>query len=84
MLPLSGGWQLNTHGATSVLRPCSSQIVPYSSLVRPGLSSCCCGRNRFHRPAAFARARRSTRTAGNGVSTSTSRSIASITSSSTG
>ena len=77
MLPESGGWQLNTYGATVLARPISSQRTPYSPLVRPGPRSSRSGRNRFHSPSAFARSRSSTRIAGNGVSRSTSRSSAS-------
>ncbi len=61
MLPVSGAEQLKTNGET-MLRPMTSQSIPYSQLVRP--APCSSGRNRFHRPSDFAFSRRSTRICG--------------------
>ena len=63
MLPVSGAPQLKTMGAKYGERPMSSQSIPYSQLVSPGPCSSS-GRNRFHRPSAFARSRSSTRICG--------------------
>ena len=50
MFPVSGAAQLMASGAISVLHPESSASGAYSRLVRPDSA----GRNRFHRPCAFA------------------------------
>ena len=50
MLPVSGAAQLIASGAISRLHPVSSANGAYSRLVSPDSA----GRNRFHRPAAFA------------------------------
>src|SRR3954468_14083908 len=81
-LPVSGAEQLKTMGLT-MLRPISSQSIPYSQLVSPPPWSSP-GRNRFQRPSAFARLRRSTRMPGYGTPGPTSSSSACSASSSTG
>ena len=53
MLPVSGAEQLNAIGATTGLRPISSQSIPYSQLVSPAPCSSS-GRNRFQSPSARA------------------------------
>ncbi len=62
MLPVSGALQLKTSGAMK-LRPISSASGAYSSVERPA-PSFASGRNRFHRPSAFARAFSSSITTG--------------------
>ena len=53
MLPVSGAAQLKAIGATTGLRPISSQSSPYSQLVSPAPCSSS-GKNRFQRPFAGA------------------------------
>ena len=63
MLPVSGAAQLKAIGATTGLRPISSQSIPYSQFVRPAPCSSS-GRNRFQRPSARAFSRMSTMISG--------------------
>jgi hypothetical protein len=55
MLPVSGAEQLNTSGANGSARPMISHSGAYSAFVSPAPYSLS-GRNRFHNPAARARA----------------------------
>ena len=57
MLPVSGALQLNTSDDQRI-RPMISASGAYSRLLSrvPGSSGFSAGRNRFHRPSAFARA----------------------------
>ena len=63
MLPVSGAAQLKAIGATTGLRPISSQSRPYSQLVSPVPCSSP-GMNMFQRPSARARSRMPTMISG--------------------
>ena len=83
MLPVSGAAQLKAIGATTGLRPISSQSIPYSQLVRPAPCSSS-GRKRFQRPSARAFSRIPTMISGYATPGLTSSSSACIASASTG
>ena len=63
MLPVSGAEQLKAIGASTGLRPISSQRIPYSQLASPGPKRSS-GMNRFQSPSARARSRTSRMIAG--------------------